>query len=289
MADKYFLDVDGNLANTSNWTSGSLPSGTDNIYFDKVTKPIVSGLNSFSAVNPARVRFGPQCVAPIGTPDDPIRFGNVTTDCQIFSPNSAGMNIRATAWTKVVIKDGPSVANGINVIGDTVTAIYVRRAPFLRFGVGCTLTLAEFTAVGRNAANIYVTIAPGATCTSIKSKCANVDCEAAVATLQHDDGVWNMKGDTYGAISTSLTLNGSGIFKKTGNLACTYANVIIHKGTFQNFASGGLLTVTDSELNEGGHIYVNPIYTTFTNALQQKGGIEQGVNNKSMVFESMGF
>lgn len=289
MADKYWLDTDGDLSNTANWSGGSLPSGTDNIFFEKVTKPIVSNLSALSSNNPAILRFGPGVKAPIGTESNPFRINTCTGEASFDIPQSSGVNVRCGAWTKTIIKNTSQVTNALNIIGDTITAMYVAKAPFLNLGSSVVLTLGEFFAQGRNPSNIYCHIAPNATITTITNRCGNIDCETSCGTINHDDGIFDMKGSTSGSnnITTSLTINGSGEFRRTGLVASTYTFVKVIKGVFKSMVSGYLLTIIDSEVNEGGAIYCNSSYTNATNPLIQKGGIVQGVN-KTVIFETMG-
>lgn len=260
MAVRTWQDVDGNWANTANWSGGAVPVDTDTIVIATGNKDIASGMDQ-SAVDPAAVYFGEDFSGTVGTPASPLKLGTVT----MFRYNASlcqSFNFWPATCTTGVIEATHSIADAFYGSAGTWTKLIVLGGPSIRFGAATVLTAATIGQRRGSATPIGVTIDSGVTLTAVRLSGGHVWCEAAAVTLEIlGQGVWDHEGaSTYDI--TTLNISGGRFNWKSA--AGTITKVNAYGGVFDGSLDPRSKTITNMDAYAGAYVNINNGVNTIT-------------------------
>lgn len=261
MADRYWLDVDTDWNNTSNWTSGAVPATGDRVFITSGSKNITANIDQ-SAVNLALLQIGGTYTGTVGnSTSDTLIVG--ATRVSITGTASGGTgNIYLTTggtygFDKVAVTQ---VGNGGSLyIGGTIGTLVARHG-LIHLLSGTTTT--EYLQAA-SAGNIVFTN-EGGTITTLHEQCATLyQTSGTITTLRAVSGTATITG---GTLTTAIVEGATVDWSASGTV--TLATVI--GGTM--YARGGTQTITDASVYYGATLDISGGPVTLTNPVAVYGG-----------------
>ena len=244
MANRIFLDVDGDWNNVNNWSGAAVPIDGDDVFIGEGTKDLLTNLNQ-SSIQLDSLRIGSGYTGTIGATGDKLRI-----DATEFFFDSGGDACWITGvLPDVLVAGGLSGANMLQIGGDINDLKVVG-------GALGTITLAASTILD----NLLVTKAPSvkviipSTVTSLDDfdiADGDVTCGADIAgEVQMLGGTFTMTDDKPGAtVNTIELLAGVVNYNSAGALAV----LNVFEGLFSledNVAAS--VELTAPTIHEGG-------------------------------------
>jgi hypothetical protein len=222
MAIVYWTDgaADGNLATTSNYSTGALPSAADTLIFDRGTHDILGG-SALSAIALTAVVFTEGFKAnKVGSAGNPALFR--TTDFT-FASKTVGLAVvqGSTTFTNVYIRHLPGIFN-IAASTPDITKLYLGAGPGV-VEVATSVSVTDFKTGGMGCV-MYPDATTPPNMTAVIGRGANVESQRLIATAVVD-GLLN------------VTNSGSLTHSAPASATCR----IMHGGRV-NFASLGTFT-----------------------------------------------
>lgn len=239
--------------NAANWSTGSVPANTDEVYFEDDTLAAMYGLPSSLTLNKMEIRLG-----QIGIPDrNPAGYSEYRTKRAIIgcvnviigvSQGVGPSLVRLDLSTSVAIvavfgsksrTDVAAIDLLTNDSGATVSIISGQVG--IAMGGDETSTLAS----ARVASGGALVLGGGVTITTLLSA-GNTVISAAVTTLTVDSGTTTLSGS---AAVTNLNVRGGTVVHKTSG---TVTSAEVGPGVLDASQDIRARTITDLELRKGG-------------------------------------
>ena len=210
MADNIWQDVDENWTNVANWSQGSAPAITEDIYFLTGSQTIDTNLPASGAgIDYNSLNVGPNFAGKIGTTTNKLYIGDVGTlyfngarcqECWL------GVDGGGDALARTFVDSSGPGTNALHLFSGEFTNVHIRGGQSARVGAGATVTNLYGTGNGR------CVIEASATLTNAYIAAGSYDNYAAVATLLRVyGGTWNHVGTTTFNIATLD--QGGGLFR----------------------------------------------------------------------------
>jgi len=276
MADRYWLDVNGNFQDTSNWSGGAVPVDGDNIFIlegsqDIVTNVDLTGVSASDA--PAKLVIGDQFVGNIGTSGSPLAFDSVTT-LEINNQTPGEIYLApGNVTTANIVRTGPG-SKSAYISSGTIATLNAQNPTHLSIG---TVTLSGAV----NLMGGTTRIEDGATATSatINQSAGTSLIAPDVGTINHYGGESEFSGDsvTLGAVNvfggtwegtgdglvlTTLVVRGGICELGTTPTAKTIGTGTVYGPGRLNLGQYDNRTISTSLTKVGGGIYGRVSYTT---------------------------
>lgn len=232
MANRDWLDVDGNYNNTANWSGGAVPVANDVVRFLKGTMNINTNLNQV-AVAPDDVIIGPQFAGIVGSPTNPLIYGATVDRIMYNGVNCQGCSIQASTVTDVIVINTHAQAYSFLLTGGTATNLYMKYGLGARVGAAATVVnIRQSVDRGIHEAGCQLTVDAGATLTNAWIDGGKFYCRDEVTAGVLTRGEWIQDGEDVDI--TALAIHG-GLLNLLGQ-DCDVPTLEIFGGTLD--ASG---------------------------------------------------
>lgn len=133
-----WLDRNGNIGDTTNWSGGSVPAAGEVMRFLKGSQTISTGLDQ-SAINQGGIIVGPDFRGMIGSPSSPLKLGSVGY-INYNAPFCRAFNVHPTACTEAIVHNSHSLPYAFYLSAGTVTTLINKRGRGVHIGGSATAT-----------------------------------------------------------------------------------------------------------------------------------------------------
>lgn len=258
-------------SDAANWSGAAVPTTGDDVIIPDSTSQITVGLPgtgvdyaSFKMINFRGV---------LGSSGTSLLLGTITGVISL-SQTAGTTHINLGTATQVGIGNTPDVPNSCNIVGGTVTSLYVARARGLTIG-GSTITTAYFAP--KATSDITATILGTNTLTTLWLS-GNIFLGKGATTVNIVGGHTQLTAATTGGNVTTLnvlpgaqltmggrdyvvtTLNGFGVVSGSGGPKTVTNTFLGASGTLRTH---GLIAFTNTPINAGGTTNVPSTSLTF--------------------------
>lgn len=248
-----WLDVDGDLNNTANWSTGLVPATGETVRFLSGDNTITTNTN-WSAKNNMLIEVGPDFEGYLGSSSNKfqlgtgatIRFNGLRTKAAWFDPDGG----------TGTVYDSSTYPSALNFTG-TMSTIYVAKAKACNLLGGLSLTN-----VYTEGSNVTLTLESGISLTNAYINGGIISCSGAVTNVYITEGVWTHEGDTYYNISLLETRGPNAAFK--WNAPATITTVKGFAGLIDASATAVAKVATNSEVHRGCILNFDTGIDTFT-------------------------
>lgn len=263
MASIYYLGVDGNWTNTANWSGGSVPVSTDDVFIANSSQDIITNLNQ-SAVALASLTIDATYTGKIGAASTYLQIDatTLTIGRQTGNVNATGssrLHLKGTYTTAVVLDTAVSSADtGYPPLcfAGTITTLHVRGG-----SVGIAVLTPTETAT---ATTINITqsssaqVSPVVTMGSVTNTTINLDSGILTSRASATCTTANVRGGTYrvegtNAHTTATVEGGSLVYNGTG----TITNLIVYSATADFSNDTRAKTITNCNAYKGATLRVD--------------------------------
>lgn len=266
-ADNYYLNVDGNWTNASNWSDG-VPDAGDRVIISEGDKDITTNIDA-SAVNHESLFVGPNFTGTIGTPSSPLKLGTMTGKITIDAPKAGQINLFPVSVANFIVLNCGMAQYSCHLYDGGVTDFYMAATK----GSVLLGALSNPTTVWAQGGNETVLSAEyGATISNYYQKSGFVHNEAAVGTLlEVSGGVFEHYQATNTINIGTLQTMGSGLARILAK--CTITAIAGRGGVIDMAKDRRAKTVTNAYVLRGCTLDVGTFgNVTFSNAPTIRGG-----------------
>jgi hypothetical protein len=228
MATRTWLDVDGNLANTANYSGGVLPTTGDNWHILRGLKNLDTNLTQFGSTALADVRIGGDFAALFGHAGQAVTLGALTGIIRIDAPQAPEIHIAPTSVSKMVISRCGAGVYGCYLRGSGTVSELTHAQGQLRIASAPTVTDLRLHGGA-------VHVEGGATITNAYADAGTGVCEAAIGTRLEVTGAarWIHQGATTGNIGTLIVAGENAVFEFACRFNATITTAQVRRGTLR--------------------------------------------------------
>jgi hypothetical protein len=278
MAAKYWLDTaaDGNWSTATNWSGGTVPVNSDDVYLENGSRDITLGLAQ-SAVALASLNIAQSWTGAVGSASaylaigatkarigyhdngtsQPAGSGRIKVD---FGSSNVAVVIENTATTPTDTDLAPVRL----LLNHSSATVEVRNGTV---GIAATYetetsTVGEVSVTGSAAS---LKMSDGVTITTLNTKAGNVVANGALPALEQTGGTLTVNGS--GAVGSAVVDGGTFIHRTTG---ATTTLAIGRAGTADLSQDARAKTVANCTMQAGATLLANtgnPASVTFTNGI----------------------
>lgn len=255
MADVYLLEGAVDLSAGASYSTGSLPSGGDNLYIIAGSQHINAGVTALSAIALATVFISSGFAGKLGSAGAPVVFSTITSlevdagggEHYISSSTVTASRVAGTGGGKFYIQGGTHTL--LTVFGGDVE-------------VGGAATVTTIQALG---GSTYMrTLTSGAATTTALVEQGKLTSERSIATVELADGLANVLLVSAAAVTTKLRLF-AGVYTHQSSGTITLLDGVA--GTFSSNGAKSKFAITNANLYRRLSIVdgTNLSYITWTN------------------------
>lgn len=254
--------TDTDWSTAANWTAPTEPVNGDTAIIAAATARSIAGSDE-SAVDLAAILVEAGYMGDIGAPGTPLY---ISADLVKFFGSGNFYYKDGAGTTDLVLINSGSMANAIELAGDTITSCVILRGTVTLAGDITTMANLRIGYVTNRESDVILTIAATATAYTV------VDQAGGVVTCGSAATTWNQTaGQTtyHGAIAmTTLNLKGGRMnYTSTGTLGTAW----VYGGAVLDL-TGGAKTVTDLYLLPDSEAIYDADIVTVTNLHDWRGG-----------------
>lgn len=259
MADRYWLGVDGNWTNTSNWSTtrggsggSAVPTTSDDVF---ILDGSIDITQNISAINAAAVKIGGNFTGALGGSANPANFDATSVTVDRFAGSSLVIGGHTGGLDLLTLNSTGSIRPVISAATTTLLA----RGTQAEFSASASIT--NVRGVGAD-----VIFRAGATHTTLDLRDCSCTDYAGGDIITIDGGSYNTLDKA--AIGTNIDLYGRARFRHNSSGTI----VLIEVGPQAQAVPGDFdFEVTDSVLWQGGKLFENFAGVTYTNATTTYG------------------
>lgn len=195
MANRDWLDQNGNFADASNWSGGAVPVAGDTVRFLSGSKNINTGIDQ-TGIDFAGVIWGSSCRCVLGSPGSPFITG-LLGYAHISSPDSMSVNILPEGCTEMIVQSSNPTPLGFYLAGGAVTSMLVKSGRGVKIGAAATITdLVMSVDNGAFDMDLAVSVDAGATVSAVYVDGGTLFMAGATAYGRVQRGRWDHMGSS---------------------------------------------------------------------------------------------
>lgn len=272
MATVTWLDVDGNINNTANYSSGAKPSNGDTFNVPSGNKTVTTNPTGLGAINLADALIGVNFTGQWGSVSAPITFGTCTGRLRVNAPRAGLIAVTPVAWPTVEIADCGEGPSYLYIGGGTITDLVVLGGGRIVVGASATVTTIHVVGGSGTRPSPTVDIEAGATVTTLIATAGVVNNYAAITNIKYSGSarVYNL-GDA--SIGTTTVEGYGSQARMQVDAQGTHASVKTYAGAvFDASRDMRTKTVTASIANSGSQIILGS-HVSISTAIARGGRI----------------
>lgn len=180
MATVTWLNADGNINNTANYSTGAKPSNGDSLDIPKADQTVTTNPTGLGAINLLNSTIGVAFTGQWGSTSAPITYGTCTGTLKINAPRAGLISVAPTAWPSVQVVDCGASQSPLYFSSGTYTDLVILGGGLIIVGASCTVTNLHVIGGQGTRPSPNVRIDAGAAVTNLYAQAGNIDTYAAI-------------------------------------------------------------------------------------------------------------